>query len=637
MKLLYFLIIFFNFLLISPLNLRTLIQANDLLEAKSDLYIKLTQEAKQAFYQLFELELDFKDRYYLEIDDDTKYLRIIINENITKRNENYDSFEYKNKQINSDIILHDNINITLFGRTYNLRDEFLNILNSIFRYTNITSIYFPKEDLDKFDTISKYELHVKDYIGTIDVILEDKDDKVLIEEDLENFWNNIKDKIEKEDIHNTRLAAEFVAVTFGIRRAVIHRREKLVKLANETFYELYNISLDFKGKNMIIHNEDKKYYKVLINEYPKYEDKIVTKINIKNSRVIISDFPLLSELTFKIFGRIYSLKEEYLSILHLIAPIIKDGVIRIEKMNLDEFDSQINYKVELLRENEVSQGGFEIIFEDKDDKNEIENTLNSFWETWSAKIPKENITDSRLISQFVVTTFGIWHSIQSRYEKIVNAATESLYQLLNITIDFKGRYMYLEKTKIYELAVIIDEYPLPPKDFGTYFNISNGRPDFPNYSGTTDPAYKNIKLTISDNLFDIDEEYKAFGSIFAVGIRNGKVIIYKKTIETVSNIIRFKCFINSQNNEEYGSFEISLKYIDKTKWEKIKEGISKYWNDAKSFLKELNEGVKLVSEVVGNVIALKQQIVEKKTSSSSHLNLNIGLLLLTNLLFLIIL
>ena len=35
-------------------------------------------------------------------------------------------------------------------------------------------------------------VHFKDYVGTIDVILEDKDDKVSIYEDLEEFWENEK-------------------------------------------------------------------------------------------------------------------------------------------------------------------------------------------------------------------------------------------------------------------------------------------------------------------------------------------------------------------------------------------------------------------------------------------------------------
>ena len=497
-------------------------------------------------------------------------------------------------------------------------------------------IKFPKENLEKFDTISKYELHVRNYVGSIDVILEDKDDKVSLEEDLEKFWDSVKDSLPSRYIQDTRLAAEFVVITFGVRKTSYNRREKLVQIANRTFYDLYNISLDFKGKNMISLNEDGRYYKVLINEYPKYEGEIFTEIIIKNSRVFFTDFPIFSSLTFRIFGRTFSLKDEFLSIAHLLAPIIKDGIIRIEKMDLDEFDSQINNRYEIIRENEESQGGFEIVFEDKDDKREIVKTLNTFWKTWSNKIPEQDVKDARLISQYVVTTFGIWHNIQNRYEKIVDAAKESLYQLLNTTIDFEGRYIYAEKNGIYELAILIDEFPLIPDDVGTYFNISNRRPIFPNI---TNKPYPNAQMDISGNLFDVEEEYKAFGSIFAGGIRNGKVIIYKKNTESVSNIMRFKCFIKSENNEEYGAFEISLKYIEKSKWEEIKEGIANFWEATKKALGEINEGMKLVSEIVGNINAIKENIVKikKNPNSSSYLYPNFLLIILSNLLIQIIL
>ena len=56
-------------------------------------------------------------------------------------------------------------------------------------------IKFPKENAEKFDTISKYELHVKNYIGSIDVIFEDKDDKISLEQDLEAFWDSVKDSL----------------------------------------------------------------------------------------------------------------------------------------------------------------------------------------------------------------------------------------------------------------------------------------------------------------------------------------------------------------------------------------------------------------------------------------------------------
>ena len=635
MKLLYSLIIFFTLIFVSPMNLRN---SDELSSSKSPKYIKLTQEANETFYQLYEMQLDFKQRYYLEIEDETKYLRVVINENMTSTNEIFNTFEFKNEQITSEFEIPENISITLFGRTYNLREEFNTIMNSIFRYTDIVQVKFPKENYDKFDTISKYELHVNNNIGTIDIILEDKDDKVSIEESLEVFWDSIKDLIPNEYIKNTRLAAEFVAVTFGIRRAVSNRREKLVQVANETFFQLYNISLDFKGKNMITYNENARYYKVLINEYPDYEGAFFKNISIRNSRVFFEDFPIFSSLTFQIFGRTFNLKEEFLSIAYLLAPVIKDGCIRIEQLNIDKFESQINVKFELFRENEESQGGFEVTFEDKDDRREIIKALNTFWKIWSEKIATHDVKDTKLIAQFVITTFGIWHNIQNRYDKITSAAKESLYQLLNTTIDFEGRYVYAETNGIYELYVLVDEFPVEPSDIGTSFNISDGRAIFP--PNITEANISEIESNVFGDQFDVVEEYKIFGSVFASGIRNGKVIIYKKNTDKVSNILRFKCFINSQYNEEYGAFEISLKYIEKTGWEKVKGFIKKFWDELKSALGEVNEGLKLVSEIAVNINSIKGTIMKilptpqnKTKSASSYLNYNIPLILLTNLLF----
>ncbi len=76
---------------------------NNLLETKSAYYTKLTQEANQTFYQLYELQLDFNDRYYIEIDCDTKYLRVLISENLTANDDHsFHSLEFKNEQILSE-------------------------------------------------------------------------------------------------------------------------------------------------------------------------------------------------------------------------------------------------------------------------------------------------------------------------------------------------------------------------------------------------------------------------------------------------------------------------------------------------------------------------------------------------------
>ena len=193
MELFYSFFIILSSVLVSSMNLRNLLSSNRHSVSNDDRfedYEELTNQANKTFYLLYDIALDFNGRLSLEIDDDTKYLRVIINDNRTSLiSENFDSFKYENGQINSALEIPDNITITLFGRTYNLKDEFMNLIHMIFYRSVIDMIEFPKENSDKFDAISKYVLivHFKDYVGTIDVILEDKDDKVSIYEDSKNF------------------------------------------------------------------------------------------------------------------------------------------------------------------------------------------------------------------------------------------------------------------------------------------------------------------------------------------------------------------------------------------------------------------------------------------------------------------
>ena len=449
---------------------------------------------------------------------------------------------------------------------------------------------------------------------------------------MNDFWDSIQSKIPEEDIMSAMYSAELITVTFGIRRGIINRRNLLIQKAHETFYQVYNISLESNDKNMVSYNDDSKYYKVMIMEYPKYEELIYTNIAIKNGQIFLPEIPNFSLLTFELFGRTFNLREELLSISYLFSPIIEDGIIRIEKLDTEKFDSQITYKCELFRENEETQGGFSITFEDKDDKNEIENTLNNFWKTWSNKINKQYEGEIKLLAQYVVTTFGIWHNIANRYDKIIVRAKDTLYQLLNITIDFNGRHIYIERNEKYEMTILIDEYPVAPIDVETYINISNGRPYFPNIN------FSDVSIDISSNLFDVEEEYLDLGNIFASGMRNGKVIIYKKNTEKVSNIFRFKCFVYSQNNEEYGAFEISLAYKETSKVELVKSGIKKAWDWIKKSSKEFKEVLVTVTEAVGIFIGIKNQLISNSNSASSYSYLcsNIYIMILSYLLILII-
>ena len=637
MRLLLFFLMLLKVTFISSVNLRNISFINEVNKPKSDLYKKLVETANQTFYLLYNIQLDFKDKNYAILEDETKYLRVILNENETIEDEGYLCPGMGKDKIFKNAILY-NLTINIFGRNYYLVNEFFYLYYSIKTYTDIIDMCFfiPDRYINyKSDSLFQYLLYLdKDKTQTIEIIVEDKNDKVSIKQSLNDFWDSIQSKIpEEEDKKIAMIEAEFIVVSIGIRKGIYDRRKLLVQKAHDTFYQLYNISLNFNDKNMISYNDDSKYYKIVIMEYPKYEGLIYTNISIKNGQIFLPEIPNFSLLTFELFGRTFNLKEELLSISYLFGPTIEDGIIRLEKLDLEKFDSQITYKCELFRENEETQGGFAITFEDKDDKNEIENTLNNFWKTWSNKINKQYEGEIKLLAQYVVTTFGIWHNIANRYDKIIVRAKDTLYQLLNITIDFNGRHIYIERNEKYEMSILIDEYPTTPIDVETYINISNGRPYFPNIN------YSDVSIDISNNLFDVEEEYKAFGSIFASGMRNGKVIIYKKNTEKVSNVIRFKCFVYSQNNEEYGAFEISITYKEPSKIESVKSGIQKAWDWIKKYSKEFKEVLVTVSEIVGVVIGIQKQLninSNSVSSSSSYLCSSIYIMILSYLLILII-
>jgi len=616
--------------------LRNISLINEVKKPKSDLFKKLVETANQTFYLLYNIQLDFKDKNYIILEDETEYLRVILNENAPFDTDTYICLAPGEGKFFEKENLESNLIINIFGRNYNVENEIFYLYNSLITYTDAINICIYQQDRYsnyKPDSLIQYLLYLdKNRTQTIEIIAEDKNDKISIKQSLNDFWDSIQSKIPEEDIMSAMYSAELVTVTFGIRRGIINRRNLLIQKAHETFYQVYNISLESNDKNMVSYNDDSKYYKVMIMEYPKYEELIYTNIAIKNGQIFLPVIPNFSLLTFELFGRTFNLREELLSISYLFSPIIEDGIIRIEKLDTEKFDSQITYKCELFRENEETQGGFSITFEDKDDKNEIENTLNNFWKTWSEHINKQYEEETKLLAQFVVTTFGIWHNIANRYDKIIVRAKDILYQLLNITIDFNGRHIYTERNEKYEMTILIDEYPVAPIDVETYINISNGRPYFPNIN------FSDVSIDISSNLFDVEEEYLALGNIFASGMRNGKVIIYKKNTEKVSNIFRFKCFVYSQNNEEYGAFEISLAYKETSKVELVKIGIKKAWDWIKKSSKEFKEVLVTVTEAVGIFIGIKNQLISNSNSASSYSYLcsNIYIMILSYLLILII-
>ena len=183
MRLLLFFLMLLKVTFISSVNLRNISFINEVNKPKSDLYKKLVETANQTFYLLYNIQLDFKDKNYAILEDETKYLRVILNENETIKDEGYLCTGMGKDKIFKNAILY-NPTINIFGRNYYLENEFLYLYDSIKTYTDIIDmcIFIPDRYINyKSDSLFQYLLYLdKDKTQTIEIIVEDKNDKVSI-------------------------------------------------------------------------------------------------------------------------------------------------------------------------------------------------------------------------------------------------------------------------------------------------------------------------------------------------------------------------------------------------------------------------------------------------------------------------
>lgn len=340
-----------------------------------------------------------------------------------------------------------------------------------------------------------------------------------------------------------------------ILERVPERYKILTEAAKKTFYQLYNITIDFKDRNSVVFNDDNKYYKVLIDEYPEVPKEEQITFHLEKGKVIFNNISYPSEYTIKIFGRRYNIIKEFKVIANMIGAGFDNGKVIVYKRDINNFDSQITFKCFVNSENGDEYGAFGISIQDKEDMLIIEETLDSFWDNFENSIEEIYKNDIKIMAEFITVTYGCWHEIANRYNKLVKAATESIYQIYNISIDFRGRYMASYSNSDCYIKVIIDEYPAIPTDIDTYFNISKGKAIFPDISNISD-----VNFQYFDKNRNLDEEYKILANMFAAGFHNGRVLLYHRKITDASDKCetKFKCIVSSENGDEYGSFEITL-------------------------------------------------------------------------------
>ena len=636
MKIFCLFLLLFALQFVSSSNLRNL-----LLTAESDNYKKLAIAVNKTFYKLYNITIDSKDKNIITYEDIAKYYRIIINEYddgpLEESNDNSILLQLNKNDLSFPNIptIITNLTFDIFGRTYRLYDEYkamINIFLGIFESWDSWVFKVYKRNMNKFEsqiTITFFctDIDSINKNGSFSITIEDKDDEIEIIDSLSSFWEKYREDIPTDYTKFVIIISEIIVNNLALKHNAINRREKLANSAIKLFHQLYNMSIDFNNLNVITHNDDMNYYKIILEEFPKPQDGLdFTVILIENGRFFIPDIP--KDLTFTIFGRSYNLKQEYEAILYTLAPAIYNGEIELYKNDINTFEPEIRYKCNLYREGEENLGLFHVIFEDKDDKLTIEETLETFWSTYKDKIPNELVVDVKIAAQFVVTTFGIWHNIANRYDKIVKAANNTLFQVFNITLDFNKRYVVTDDNEYYYIRITIDEFPEIPKDVATYFDINSGRATFPKIEFVPD-----VKFEIFEKSLDLEKEYKSIANMFAAGIRNGKVYIYQKDIDKKVTEIRFKSFVYSESGDTYGSFEISL--VDKNDKKTIEEALEEYWKKLTNIAESVLEKIKYISDFVGRVIGVKDEFIKKissSSSSSSYTNLSL-ISLLTLIIF----
>lgn len=227
MKLLY-LVIIYNLVIISPQNLRNLILMKD-----TEKYNKLVTAATNTFFQIHQLKVDFQDTYFATIEDETKKLTVLIDENDPDiPSEEKISFEITNgKPQITDLInkIPDesqvkDIKMQICDQLVDVKEKFKAIANSISAGLSSGTIYLYKKQGENFSQM-RYKCFVKDesgqIIGSFEIMHQDKNDSSQIVKDQSTWYEKVKTFVkEGTDILNmiSGTVANFVGIAKDIKQ-----------------------------------------------------------------------------------------------------------------------------------------------------------------------------------------------------------------------------------------------------------------------------------------------------------------------------------------------------------------------------------------------------------------------------------
>ena len=134
-----------------------------------------------------------------------------------------------------------------------------------------------------------------------------------------------------------------------------------------------------------------------------------------------------------------------------------------------------------------------------------------------------------------------------KYQVLCSVANKTIYQLFNVTIDFKDRYdAYVQQKDISFIKVIVNEYAkFPYYENQITFDITDEKAIIPDL---------NVPKEASFDVYgahDLQEEFIIFGNMVAAGFQGyeGNVTIYRKETEFTAQA-RYICFVK-QKVENY--------------------------------------------------------------------------------------
>ena len=129
----------------------------------------------------------------------------------------------------------------------------------------------------------------------------------------------------------------------------------LTEAARKTFYQIYNISIDFRDRNEVIIDDSKKRLRVYVDEYDPLvpeENKISFFVNkgepliaeiLNNMTNAFNNTNIESKYIINIFGDKYDIKEEFKILANMIAAGFDYGHVVIYKKKTGTF-YQTRYK-----------------------------------------------------------------------------------------------------------------------------------------------------------------------------------------------------------------------------------------------------------------------------------------------------